>query len=113
MLKKYLARHRKFLFALGIGTTFFDIIFLPATNSPVLLVILAYWLFLGFYYKISEKAFFILALISLVFSIPFFLFNNIVYAERFSVWQFLFLCLALGQFAFLEVWQKFSRKKTA
>ena len=105
--KIFLKKYQKWGISLGIIGTVFNILFFQSTNSVVLLFFLAYWLIIGVIYKISEKFFFTLALICLVLTVPPFLLNHMVLAERFSVWEFLFIVLALWQYLYLELREKF------
>ena len=102
MIKKY----ELVLFILGIIGVSINIILIPSTNSQVLLMIIAYWMLLGIIYKTTEKFFFILALICLILSTIPFLLGNMLLAERFSVWEFLFIILGLWQWFFLQLKRK-------
>lgn len=110
-IETLLEKYQWFLFSLGIGWTIINLIFFSSTNSLALLVIIIYWLTLGVIYRISEKFFFVLAIVCLILTVPPFLLKKLMWAERFSVWEFLFLCLGLWQFFYLELKEKFSRKK--
>lgn len=103
-------KYQRFLFFIGIGLTIINLIFFPSTNSPALLAVMAYWIILGLFYKIKEKFFFILAIFCLILSVPPLLLKNLMWAERFSVWEFLFLILALWQWFYLELMDKISKK---
>lgn len=96
--------------ALGIFGVIINIIFFQSINSPVLAILMIYWLTAGAVYKINEKFFFTLALICLILTVPPFLLNSMVLAERFSVWEFLFIILALWQWLYLELRDKINKK---
>lgn len=108
--KLFLKKYQKLGISLGIIGTVFNILFFQSTNSLALLFFLAYWLIIGAVYQISEKFFFTLALICLVLTVPPFLLNHLVLAERFSVWEFLFIMLALWQWLYLELRDKISKR---
>src|SRR3990167_4559581 len=99
LLKEY----QKLLFSIGIGLTTVNLIFFPSTNSLALLGVMAYWIILGLYYKINEKFFFVLAIVCLILTVPPLLLKNLMWAERFSVWEFLFIALALWQWLYSEL----------
>ncbi len=103
MIKEKFGQYRLLFISLGLGGVIINLSFYPSVDSQTLLVLLFYWIFLGAIYKISEKFFFFLALLCLILTVPFFLFKKMIFAERFSVWEFLFICLGLWQYFYLEV----------
>lgn len=109
-IKLFVKKYQRLAIFLGISGVILNIIFFQSTNSPVLAILMFYWLITGAVYQINEKFFFILALICLVLTVPPFLLNDLVLAERFSVWEFLFLILALWQWLYLELRDKISKK---
>lgn len=109
-IKFFFKKHQRWAFLLGIFGVMLNIVFFQSTNSPVLAILMFYWLITGAVYQISENFFFILALSCLVLTVPPFLLKHMVLAERFSVWEFLFLILALCQWFYLELRDKISKK---
>lgn len=106
----FLKKYQRLAIFLGILGVIVNIIFFQSTDSRVLIVFIIYWLIIGAIYNMSEKFFFALALICLVLTVPTFLLNGLVLAERFSVWEFLFIVLALCQWLYLELKDKISKK---
>lgn len=106
-IKLFLKNRRRLSLILGILAVIVNIIFFQSTYSLALLLILAYWVIVGVFTRIDEKFFFKLALIFLVLAVPPFLLKQISVAERFSVWEFLFLILGLWQYFYLELREKF------
>ena len=106
-MKQFLEKHQRLAIFLGIFGVIINIAFFQSINSPVLVLLMIYWVIIAAVYKIGEKFFFILALICLVLTVPPFLLNHMVLAERFSIWEFLFIVLALWQYLYLELREKF------
>lgn len=96
-------KNNKKPFIVGIIGIFVNIIFFQSINSIMLLPFLLYWILLGIFYKLDEKYFFGLALFFLILSVFPFLQGDFVLAEKFSVWEFLFLILGLWQWLLLEI----------
>lgn len=104
---KQIFRKNKLLFiSLGIAIVLINILFFPSTDSQVLIAIIFYWLAMGFIYQFNEKFFFALAMVFLVLTPVPFLSGNMLLAERFSVWEFLFIILGLWQWFFLQLKRK-------
>lgn len=108
--KLFLKKYQRWAFFLGIFGVMINIAFFQSINSLVLGLLTIYWLIIAAVYKINEKFFFALALVCLVLTVPPFLLNGMILAERFSVWEFLFLILALWQWFYLELRDKISKK---
>lgn len=104
-------KHKRVFFAIGIIGLFVHIILFESINSTMLVPFLIYWMFLGIVYKLNEKYFFGLALFFLILSVPPFLFGKLVLAERFSVWEYLFLVMGLWQWFLFDVLLAIRRKK--
>lgn len=107
---RLLAKYQWFLFFIGIGWTIINLVFSPSTNSLALLKVMVYWIILGLYYRINEKFFFVLAIICLILTVPPLLLGNLMWAERFSVWEFLFIAIALWQWLYLELRDKINKR---
>lgn len=109
MIKEKLGQYRLLVISLGLGGVIVNLSFYPSVDSQALLILIFYWILIGIIYKTSEKFFFFLALLCLILTVPFFLFKNMIFAERFSVWEFLFICLGLWQYFYLEVRNKLKK----
>lgn len=90
-------------FIIGIVGIFVNILLFQSINSIMLIPFLFYWIFLGIFYRLDEKYFFKLALFFLVLSIFPLIQKDLVLAEKFSVWEYLFLILGLWQWVFLQM----------
>lgn len=96
-LKKGLIKFKLLLLLLGGAALFGQLLFFQSTDSLLLIFISLFWFILGLLYRFDEKYFFALAIVFLVLTVPPFLLGNYTLAEKFSVWQFLFLTLGLWQ----------------
>ncbi|CAN5194789.1 hypothetical protein BH11PAT1_BH11PAT1_0100 [soil metagenome] len=102
-IRDVLKNNKKYLIGIGVLGLLFHIYYFQSINSVMILPVFFYWMFLGITYRFSEKYFFGIALIFLLFVPIFFLQNNFSLAEKLSVWEFIFLILGLTQWILFDV----------
>jgi len=75
-------------------------------NTPpdvILLLIIIFWLIVGKLYALKDQLFIILAICFLILT-PFPLFfDNQPLANRFAIWQFIYIIIAIGNWIFSEL----------
>lgn len=102
-ISKYLKKNKIRVIFVGIIAVFLHVIYFQSVNSLMILPFLFYWIAIGILCKLDERYFFGIALFFLVLSVPPFLLGHIELAERFSVWEFLFLILGLWQWFVFDI----------
>jgi len=93
--KKSLLKFRFLAFLLGGIGLLLDIIFSQSVDVIPQMVIVLFWLILAWLYRLSEKIFFAMAVIFLILTPIPLIFENKILAEKFAVWEFLFIGLGL------------------
>ncbi len=109
--KQIIKKGKKIFIFAGVLGLVLHIILFQSINSLFILPILFYWFFLGVVYRFHEKVFFSIALFFLVLTPFAFLLNQFSLAEKFSVWEILFLLLGLTKWLLFDILFKKRKNK--
>ena len=109
-LLEFTEKNNKILFGIGILILIVHIVLFQSINSVFLAPPILYWILLGIIYRLNEKYFFGIALCFLIFSVPPLLIGKLDLAEKFSVWEYLFLVLGLFQWFIFDIFLPMRKK---